>query len=542
MTSLCGKLSTLFGKKAAGLRVASFCRLSTALDTSKRFGIYPNVQEALTGIKDGQTIMVGGFGICGSPENLLNHLASMRVRDLTVVSCTGGTDDAGVGQLVKAGVVKRLVTSYIGENNVILDKLLNGQLEVELVPQGTLAERIRAAGAGIPAFYTPTGYKTMVHEGGMPMTYKDGGKTVVMTSPPKESRDFNGRGYVLETAIHADFALVRAYKADTKGNVVFRRTANNYNQIIAKAAKNVVVEVEDIVEPGKLEGEHVHLSSIYVNRIYKPQHFLRKIEIVKLHRSSFALSDSKQFCLPVSQKLRLSKAQSSTPGGSGGKLSSRERIILRAAKELKDGMFVNLGIGIPVLAANHLPNGANICLHGENGIMGLGPYPDNESMVDPDLINAGKETVTAIPGAAYISSDESFAIIRGGHLNLTMLGGMQVSENGDIANWIVPGQKITGMGGAMDLVASSAAGTRVVVTMEHNAKDGSAKVVKNCSLPLTGQRCVDRIITEKAVFDVCKTNGLTLIELARGLTVEDLRQCTEAHFEVSPNLKCMEDA
>ncbi|XP_022669929.1 succinyl-CoA:3-ketoacid coenzyme A transferase 2, mitochondrial-like isoform X2 [Varroa jacobsoni] len=491
--------------------------LSTAPDPSKRVGIYLSAQEALAGIKDGDTVMVGGFGICGIPENLLKHLASTRLRDLTVVSCTGGMEDAGVGLLIKAGLVKRLISSYIGENKVIFDKFLNGQLEVELVPQGTLAERIRAAGAGIPAFYTPTGYKTMVHEGGMPMKYKDAGKTITMRSQPKETRDFNGRGYVLETAIHADFALVRAYQADTKGNVTFRRTANNYNEVIAKAAKNVVVEVEEIVEAGILEGEHIHLPSIYVNRIFKAQQFKRQIE-----------------------KLRVSKTASDVTGGPTTKPSARERIILRAAKELKDGMFVNLGIGIPVLAANHSPKGVNICLHGENGIMGLGPYPTSED-VDPDLTNAGKETVTAIPGAAYLSSDESFAIIRGGHLDLTMLGGMQVSENGDIANWIVPGQKITGMGGAMDLVASNSAGTRVVVTMEHNTKDGNAKVVRKCSLPLTGQKCVDRIITEKAVFDVCKTKGLTLIEIARGLTVDELRKCTEASFEVSSNLKCIED-
>ncbi|XP_018495534.1 succinyl-CoA:3-ketoacid coenzyme A transferase 1, mitochondrial [Galendromus occidentalis] len=490
------------------------CRLGST-PVSRRAARCQSPAEALQGLKDGQTIMIGGFGICGIPENLIRHLSNSKVRNLTIVSITGGLSDCGVGELIKAGMVKRLVTSYIGENSNIFEKFLGGQLEVELVPQGTLAERIRAAGAGIPAFYTPTGYKTMVHEGGLPMMYEDDGKKITMASEPKESREFNGRGYVLETAIHADFALVRGHKADTNGNVTFRKTATNLNPVIAKAAKNVIVEVEEIVNAGELQGEHIQLPSIYVHRIYKPNHFVRRCE-----------------------KMRLAKPAESNAKTSA---SSRERIILRAAREIKDGMFVNLGIGIPVLAANHIPEDAKVFLHGENGIIGLGPYPAGKKEVDPDLTNAGKETVTAIPGAAYFGTEESFAIIRGGHLDLTMLGGMQVSQNGDIANWIVPGQKITGMGGAMDLVASAAAGTRVVVTMEHNAKDGSAKIVKTCSLPLTGQRCVDRIITEKAVFDVSKSTGLTLIEISKDLTLDELRECTDADFEVSPKLKCMED-
>jgi 3-oxoacid CoA-transferase B subunit len=213
---------------------------------------------------------------------------------------------------------------------------------------------------------------------------------------------------------------------------------------------------------------------------------------------------------------------------------TRDQITIRAARELRDGYIVNLGIGMPTLVANHVPADIDVWLQSENGLLGIGPFP-TEAEVDADLINAGKQTITARKGASYFSSADSFAMIRGGHIDLCILGAMQVSQDGDIANWMIPGKMVKGMGGAMDLVAGV---KRVVVTMEHNAKDGGFKFVKKCSLPLTGQRCVHMLITDLAVFEFDEARQrFVLIEVAPGETVESVRGKTEAEFLVSPTVK-----
>jgi 3-oxoacid CoA-transferase subunit B len=206
---------------------------------------------------------------------------------------------------------------------------------------------------------------------------------------------------------------------------------------------------------------------------------------------------------------------------------TREQVAARAARELKDGYYVNLGIGIPTLVANYIPQGMKVTLQSENGMLGIGPFP-YEGEEDPDLINAGKQTVTALPSSSYFSSAESFAMIRGGHIDMAVLGAMEISELGDIANWTIPGKMVKGMGGAMDLVAGV---KRVIVVMEHANKAGQSKILKTCTLPLTGSACIDMVITDMAVFEVNrKKGGLTLIELAPEVTVADVKAKTEADF------------
>ncbi|KAL1905549.1 hypothetical protein Sste5344_008774 [Sporothrix stenoceras] len=470
--------------------------------------VYKNADDAVADIPSGSVILSAGFGLSGVAETLIGALhrrGPESLHSLTAVSNNAGVEGkGGLAVLTEAGQIDRLVISYLGNNKGLEKKYLTGKIAVELCPQGTLAERIRAAGSGIPAFFTPTGAHSLLQEGEIPVRLNpDGG--VAERGRVRETRVFDGRTFLMEPALPGDVAILRAHKVDRAGNCIFRYSTKAFGPLMGKAAKLTIVEAENIVELGEIDAGEVDLAGIYVDRIV-PATVPSKIDILKTRERE------------TEKNAPLDATKTPNPA-----VEKRLRIARRAAKELRPGFYVNLGVGIPTLAPSFLPVDEKVWIQSENGILGMGPYPLPEE-VDPDIVNAGKETVTLVLGASTFDSSESFGMIRGGHVDVSILGALQVSATGDLANYMIPGKVFKGMGGAMDLV-SNPDKTKIVVATEHVAKDGSSKIVQDCSLPLTGARVVSTIITDLCVFEVDRSggSGLTLTELAPGVTADNRR-------------------
>lgn len=433
--------------------------------------------EAAAMVKSGDVLMVGGFGMTGNPVHLLHALAETDTHDLTYIGNNVGEPGLGGGRLLRNGQLRAAIGSFFTSNPEAVEAAQSGRLKITLMPQGTLAEAIRAGGAGLGGFYTPTAAGTVITEG-------------------SDTREIGGRLYVFVPPLRAKIAFIRAYKADTAGNLVYRMTEQNFNRAMATAADLVIAEAEYIVPVGELDPNEIHTPCNYVDYL------------VQAHMSLDDLGTS-----------------ASVVGSSKRVSETRMAMARRALAELPHGSVVNVGIGIPTLVADLITPESGIILHTENGMLGVGPEPKSGGAADYP-VNAGKVPVTALPGSSYFDSADSFAMIRGGHVDVAIMGGLQVDEARNLANWAVPGKPLLGVGGAMDLAVGA---KKLIITMAHTEADGSSKIMPTCTLPLTAHGAVDLIITDLAVF-AYPDDQLTLIELMPNVTLDEVRAKTSAYF------------
>ncbi|MDM8000173.1 MAG: 3-oxoacid CoA-transferase [Dehalococcoidia bacterium] len=462
--------------------------------------VFASAKEAIFDIEDGASIIFGGPGMIHfSPTTLIWALKEKGVKNLTAILNFPGIGPTNPLTLADNKQIKKLIGSFggiAGVPTLIEEQIRQGEVEYEMVPQGVLCERLRAGGAGIPAFYSPTGVDTMIEEG-------------------KEVRYFNGKKYLLEKALTADFAFIPAYKADKMGNLVFRRTMRNFNPVFATAARVVIAEVDEIVETGDIDPDHVVTPGIYVDRVIKTE----------VNRRDIAT----QFRTAMAKRVTVGGSIKRPAGMKPG--LTRELTALRVAKELREGQWVNLGFGLPILVSQFMPDGVN--LHSEMGLMAYGHPPQTDAEFDAYVTDAAGMFVTTKPGSSCCTNLEAFAMARGGRLNTVVLGAFQVSQKGDLANVWSPKMGAPGVGGAMDLVVG---GSRVIAAMEHVTEDGEPRILKQCTYKLTAPRCVSLIVTDLAVIQVTD-EGLLLREVAPGWTPAEVQKYTDAPLTVSPDCR-----
>lgn len=438
--------------------------------------------DAVADVDSGSAIGIAGFGVIhGFPIQLIAAVRARELRDLTIVCNSLGRDPAHPVSIVQAGQASRLIAAFSARAGGVAGAaaaLSPVPLDVELVPQGVLVERLRAVAAGMGAFYSPVGEDTVVTEG-------------------KERREFGGQAYVLESPLRLDYALIYACKADRAGNVSFRGTSQNFGPSFAKGAKVVIVEVDELVEAGELAPGDVDLPGIFVDRVVQ-----RTEKAEPLWR--------------VPRETAEARVYLGRPGRTATQMAQR------IADLLPDGGYVNLGVGLPTMVSDHL-EGRDVVLHAENGVLGYGTRLAPED-ADPDYYNAGAEPVSLRPGASVFDSTEAFEIARSGRLTAVVLGAFQVDRRGSFANWTTPQMGGGAIGGAMDLLVKPG---KLIIAMWHCERAGQPKIVNACQYDVTGTECVDLIVTDLAVIER-DGRGLVLRECAPGFAPADIRRLTEA--------------
>ena len=459
--------------------------------------VFASPAQAIADIKDGATIAIAGFSVGHRfATSLILALREKGTKELCLVCNSLGDPGATRGQILAENKqVKKLIAAFSvrpGTPTASEDQIVSGEMAVELVPQGILVERCRAGGAGIPAFYSPTSVGTALAEG-------------------REIREFDGKPHVLERAIHVDYAFLRGYRADLLGNVQFRGGSQNFNPSFAKAARVAIVEVDEIVEPGVIPPELINLPGIFVSRVVKTT---EKFDLWR----------------------RPERRPSDKPRLYNGKPGlTRAGIAKNAARLVRDGTYVNLGVGIPTMVSNYLVE-RDVILHAENGVLGYGRMLSEEHEVDPDIYNAAGQFVALKPGASFFDSVTSFEMARGGRIDTVILGAYEVDQTGSVANWSTADAKRGGIGGAMDLLSGKG---DLIIVMEHSDSKGRAKLRKKCTYPLTGKGCVSYVVTDLALLR-WHDGRFVLDEVAPGFTPREVVELTEMELAVGPDVRSME--
>ncbi len=464
--------------------------------------ICATAREAVADVPDGASLLVHSFGPPQAwPTDCLLALAERGVKDLTVICNTPAGGPTSLNILAEKRQIRKLICSYVGSPSMpseLSEQVKAGAIELEMVPQGTLVERVRAGGAGLAGFFTPTGVGTAIAKG-------------------KVEQVFDGKRYLFERALTADFALLQAYQGDAAGNLTYRRGMRNFGPAFATAAKTTIAEVKEIVELGAIDPESIVTPGIFVDRIVQTTTHL---DVGVLRQ--------------ILQLVGRSNDMDGRPLSDGGPVGlPPDLMAMKAAALLHEGEYVNLGIGLPTLVSNYVA-GRDVTLHSENGILGYGAFPP-EGEEDIDLYNASGQLVTPRPETSYFDSTTSFAMARNGRVSTVILGAFQVAQNGDLANWSTPNGS-GGIGGAMDLAAG---GARLIAICYHRERNGGSKLVEQLTYPPTALGCVKSVVTDLAWIDIA-AGGFLLREIAPGLSVEDVKAATAAPLRVADDVREMQ--